>query len=154
MRNKPMVNGRIEPIAGHLYEPSGFPAGEKGSYMKRVLILIAFLIVGCASQEQMMVRQMEIKNIDINEIRDGDHIGSFSYGGFKYEVKTIVADHKIKDIVILHNRDTKHARRAEGVVTEILEDQTPNVDVISGATTTSKALMKAVENSLSTGIHE
>lgn len=97
---------------------------------------------------------MKIQNVDINEIRDGDYIGAFSYGGFKYEVKTIVVDHKIKDIVILHNRDTKHARRAEGVVSEILESQTPNVDAISGATTTSKALMKAVENSLSTGLQK
>jgi uncharacterized protein with FMN-binding domain len=30
----------------------------------------------------------------------------------------------------------------------MIKEQTPNVDAISGATTTSKALMKAVENSL------
>ncbi len=124
----------------------------KGTYMKMILLLIAFLVLGCGSQEQTMVRQMEIQNVDINGIRDGDYLGSFSYGGFKYEVKTIVGDHKIKDIMILHNRDTKYARRAEGVVSEIIKNQTPNVDVISGATTTSKVLMKAVENSLNTGM--
>jgi uncharacterized protein with FMN-binding domain len=47
----------------------------------------------------------------------------------------------------LQNRDTKHAVRAEGIVHEIINKQTPNVDAVSGATT-SKALMKAVENSL------
>lgn len=98
-----------------------------------------------------MVRQMDIQNVDINSIRNGEYIGSFSYSGFDYKVKTIVNRHKIKDIVVLHNRNTKHAKRAEGVIPEILRKQTPDVDAISGATTTSKALMKAVENSLKSG---
>lgn len=66
----------------------------------------------------------------------------------KYKVKTIVEAHRIVDIKIIQNRDTKHAKSAEGVIPEIIKEQTPNVDAISGATTTSKALMKAVEKSL------
>lgn len=120
--------------------------------MKEVLFLIVFIILGCASQEMLRVREMEIQNVDINSLRDGEYIGSFSYSGFEYRVKTIVSGQKIKDIMILHNRDTKHAKRAEGVISEIVKNQTPNVDAISGATTTSKALMKAVENSLNTVI--
>lgn len=119
--------------------------------MKKVIILIALFILGCGSQEMMRVRQMEIQDVDISNIGDGEYIGAYSYSGFEYEVKTIVNDHRIKDIVILHNRATKHAKRAEGVISEILEYQTPNVDAVSGATTTSKALMKAVENSLNGG---
>jgi uncharacterized protein with FMN-binding domain len=48
----------------------------------------------------------------------------------------------------MQNRKTKYSKRAEGVIPRIIERQTPNVDAVSGATTTSKALMKAVENSL------
>jgi uncharacterized protein with FMN-binding domain len=99
----------------------------------------------------MMVRQMDIQNVDVNNISDGEYTGSFSYSGFEYKVKTILNGHKIKDIVVLHNRDTRHAKQAEGVISEILRKQTPDVDAISGATTTSKALMKAVENSLTIG---
>jgi len=91
---------------------------------------------------------MDIHNVDISNIRDGEYVGSFSYGGFEYRVKTIVNSHRIMDIEILQNRNTKHAERAEGVVAEIIKKQTPAVDAISGATTTSKAIMKAVENSL------
>ncbi len=120
--------------------------------MKKVVIIVAFMLLGCATQEMLMVRQMAIKDVDIHLIRDGTYIGAFSYGGFKYQVKTIVNDHQIKDVVVLHNRDTNHAKRAEGVIPEILRNQTPNVDAISGATTTSKALMKAVENSLRLGM--
>ncbi len=122
--------------------------------MKNIFFVVALIIFGCASQEMLRVRQMEIQNVDISNIRNGEYIGSFSYSGFEYKVKTIVSDNKIEDIIILHNRDTKHAKQAEGVIPEILKSQTPNVDAISGATTTSKALMKAVENSLNTGISQ
>lgn len=117
--------------------------------MKKVFfVIIALFFIGCASKEMMMVRQMEIQNVDTKNIQDGEYIGSFSYSGFEYKVKTIVQGHRIADIKILQNRDTKHAKSAEGVISEIIEKQSPNVDAISGATTTSKALMKAVENSL------
>ena len=120
--------------------------------MKKIyLTILALFILGCASKEMMIVRQMDIHNVDIANIRDGEYFGSFSYGGFEYKVKTIVNEHKITDIKILQNRDTKHSISAEGVVTEIIKKQTPNVDAVSGATTTSKALMKAVENSLAAG---
>lgn len=122
--------------------------------MKKVLFVIGFIILGCASQEMLRVRQMQIQNVDINNIRDGEYIGSFSYSGFEYKVKTSVSDHKIEDIMILSNRETKHAKQAEGVISAIVENQTPDVDAISGATTTSKALMKAVENSLNASIIE
>ena len=117
--------------------------------MKQPFLLIMILLfLGCASQEMISVRQMNIQNVDMASVQDGEYVGSFSYSGFEYSVKTIVNEHKIIDIKILQNRETKHAKRAEGVLTEILKRQTPNVDAISGATTTSKAIMKAVENSL------
>jgi len=38
---------------------------------------------------------------------------------------------------------------AEGVFTKIVKQQKVDVDVVTGATTTSKAFMKAAENALS-----
>ena len=59
-----------------------------------------------------------------------------------------VADNRIAQIKVRKNRDTKHAKKAEGVIERVLEAQTPNVDASTGATTTSKALLKAIENGL------
>lgn len=117
--------------------------------MKNVCLTIVLLsFLGCASQEMIRVRQMDIQSVDIDRIEDGEYLGSFAYSGFEYKVRTIVNGHEIKAIEVLQNRDSKHARRAEGVLEEIIKRQTPAVDAVSGATTTSKALMKAVENSL------
>lgn len=116
--------------------------------MKILLFILILVLCGCASQEMKIVRNMDIQDIDLKKIDDGEYIGSFSYSNFEYKVKTIIRDHKIKDIIILQNRDTKHSKRAEGVIPRIIKRQTPDVDAVSGASTTSKALMKAVENSL------
>jgi uncharacterized protein with FMN-binding domain len=121
--------------------------------MKKVyFIIIALLFIGCASKEMRMVRQMDIQKVDTKNIQDGEYIGSFSYSSFKYMVKTFIKGHRIIEIEILQNKDTKRAKRAEGVIPEIIKKQSPNVDAISGATTTSKALMKAVEKSLESSV--
>ena len=110
-----------------------------------MMILVYF---GCAFQEMFRVRQSEIIDINLGRIPDGDYVGAYSYGGFEYIVKTVVDTHKIVNFDVIQNRKTKYAKRAEGVIPRSIERQTPNVDAVSGATTTSKALMKAVENSL------
>jgi uncharacterized protein with FMN-binding domain len=91
---------------------------------------------------------MPINHVDLAQVKDGKYPGSYSYGGFKYEVMVDVESHQIKNITITTNRTTSHAQAAEGVIKSILVQQKNDVDVVSGATTTSKALLKAVENAL------
>ncbi|MCP4351441.1 MAG: FMN-binding protein [Desulfobacterales bacterium] len=116
------------------------------------ILLASVLLIGLSSCAQhKKIRQMPIKDADLFSIKDGKYKGSFTYGkgeGFTYEVLTTVKNKRIADIEILKNRDTKHAKKAEQVIERIKQKQTPNVDAVSGATTTSKAFMKAVENSL------
>jgi uncharacterized protein with FMN-binding domain len=107
--------------------------------------------IGCTSKEVIATRQLQIAQIDIGFVRDGQYQGDYSYGNFTYVVGVSVKDHKIVAIDILKNRTTKHAKNAEAVVQRILEQQRNDVDAISGATTTSKALLKAIENALAKG---
>ena len=53
---------------------------------------------------------------------------------------------------MVKNRDTRHARMAQGVVKSVLDQQKNDVDAVSGATTTSKALLKAIEKALEKGL--
>jgi uncharacterized protein with FMN-binding domain len=117
-----------------------------------VLLVILATLSGCTSAEVKAVRGMPIKKIDLLQVKDGGYLGDFSYGGFTYEVKVTIASHQLKDIVLLKNRTTKHAKMAEGVVKSILDQQRNDVDAVSGATTTSKALLKAIENALAKGL--
>ncbi len=113
---------------------------------------VIMILMAARFKEQKTVRAMPIQDIDLAKIRDGSFPGDFSYGDFTYQVTVTVKNHRIEDVKILKNRTTEHAQRAEGVVEEILKSQSLNVDAVSGATTTSKALLKTVENALTKGI--
>jgi len=91
---------------------------------------------------------MDIKSVDLSRVPDGTYEGSYAYGSFSYVVSVKVNNGRIEDIDIISNRGTKHALLAEGVISRVLSEQKTNVDAIAGATTTSKALLKAIENAL------
>ncbi|HYE83068.1 MAG TPA: FMN-binding protein [Clostridia bacterium] len=89
---------------------------------------------------------MPIESVNLDGINDGVYRGSFTYGSFTYEVEVGIKGHNIEKIDVISNRDTKYARKAEGVIGRVLEKQSLDVNVVSGASTTSKALLKAIEN--------
>lgn len=91
---------------------------------------------------------MPINEVDLSRIPNGIFNGGFTYSDFTYEVAVYITDRRITDVKILSNRDTKYAKKAEGVIERVLQAQSPKVDAISGATTTSKAILKAIENAL------
>ena len=119
-----------------------------------VILLVVFVLSSCASKEMKQVRNIPINEVDLSNVQDGSYKGDFSYGGFTYEVEVTVKEHRIDNIEILKNRDTKHAKKAEGVVEKVLNAQSLKVDVVTGATTTSKALLKAIENALKKGVSQ
>jgi len=121
-----------------------------------VIILLCSSLMACAQLK--MVREMPINEIDLAQVEDGTYTGDFTYGlfgiDFTYVVETDVASNRITDIRVVKNRDTSHAKLAENVIPRVIEAQSPNVDAHTGATTTSKALLKAIEYSLVKGISQ
>ena len=86
------------------------------------------------------------------KVREGTYQGDFAYGGFDYQVQVTVTNHQIRDIAVVKNRHTRQAKMAEDVLPRILDRQKNDVGAVSGATTTSKALLKAVEKALEKGM--
>jgi len=114
------------------------------------LVALACLaaISSCMAPNATDVRQMPIYDVDLATVPDGAYEGSFEHKGFTYEVRTTVAGRRIVKIDVLKNRTSSYARKAEGVIPRVIAKQTPNVDAVTGATKSSKILLKAVENSL------
>jgi len=98
------------------------------------------------------VETMSVQNIDVSKVSDGKYLGEFKSGKFTHQVEVTVAEHKIKDIKVLEVEDSKYSDLAKAVTNKVIEEQSLEVDAISGATTTSKALLLAIENALSKGI--
>lgn len=118
-----------------------------------VAILIPCSILGIALMifsevSHLRLRNTPIKDIDLATVSDGDYEGTSKFGNYTYEVLVSVKDHQITEIKDLKPRDSIYVVYATGVFEKIKKEQTPNVDAITGATTTSKAFMKAVENAL------
>lgn len=93
-------------------------------------------------------RHMDIGSPDLTQVPDGIHRGSVSYSGFEYAVAVKVIGSKIEGVGVVKNRESNYARFAEGIIPRVIAKQSPDVDGITGATTTSKCLMKAVETAL------
>lgn len=123
--------------------------------MKKIIIILsAFVItvlcviVGAYLYSKCTVSKIEMNEINISEIKDGQYKGAAEYTPVKARVSVTVKDGKILDIDLLEHQ-TGVGKKAEKVLTEIVNKQTLDVDAISGATQSSATLTKAVENALS-----
>ncbi|HDP69585.1 MAG TPA: FMN-binding protein [Actinobacteria bacterium] len=114
--------------------------------------ILYLAIMRPAFKEQERVRNMPINEVDLSKVMDGSYRGDFSYANFTYEAEVSVKNHEIENIKILKNREDEYAKRAEGVVQKVRKSQSLDVDTVTGATTTSKALLKAMENALNKGV--
>lgn len=97
------------------------------------------------------VRTMDIKDVELESLKDGVYQGEYSYSSTTCRVEVVLKDHRIIEIKVLDNGRTEYAKKAEEALERVKKQQSLQVDVVSSATTTSKALLKAVENALSSG---
>ncbi len=117
-----------------------------GSLVIMVISVAIFLVtVYPKIKEQAEVRSMAIKDVVLSDIPDGLYQGDFDYSGFTYTVAVVVKERTIKDIKVLETRDDEYAKKAEAVIDRVLKAQSLKVDAITGATLTSKVLLKSVE---------
>jgi uncharacterized protein with FMN-binding domain len=81
---------------------------------------------------------------------DGIYTGSYEILPVKAVVRVSVEDGEMTDISILEHQNGLGGK-AERIVNDVLERQSLNVDVVSGATASSKAILKAIENAIQSG---
>ncbi|HYE12309.1 MAG TPA: FMN-binding protein [Patescibacteria group bacterium] len=135
--------------------------------MKNKIVIIAGTMLGIAAigfgifyftylaplnETYKEIRTMAIEEVSMDNSKDGVYQGEYSYSSTTCKVEVVVRDHKIADIKVLSSGKSEYAKKAEAVLDKVIEKQTLQVDVVAGATTTSKALLKATENALKKGI--
>lgn len=115
-------------------------------------VLLAGLILGGKYALDLMyyketMEDVEIGDVDVSGIKDGTYVGSYDARIISATVSVTVKDGRMTEIRLL---DHKYDRggSAEAIVDDILKEQSLDVDVVSGATNSSKTIMKAVENAL------
>lgn len=93
-------------------------------------------------------KELVIGDVDVSVLSDGSYVGKNEAGRFSNEVKVIIEDHKIIQIDILDDIRFNKPEVTSKIISKVLEEQNANVDVVSGATVSSKAYLKAIENAL------
>jgi len=95
---------------------------------------------------------MEITDVDLSKVADGTYQGKHSMGVMSYVVDVTVQDHIIKNIDIVKAfTGNEYSRKGQAILDTVLAFQSLNVDVITGATITSKAYLSAIRNALTKG---
>lgn len=118
-----------------------------------ILIVVVIAIVGGISYLKKGLdvgKNLNIKDVDVSKISDGIYHGKYDGGRWSNEVKVTVKDHKIDKIELVKDVKFKKSEVTEEILKKVIEKQNSNVDVVSGATVTSKAYLKSIENALNT----
>jgi len=91
-----------------------------------------------------------VDNIDLSVIPDGQYIGEYSIFPVYTKIEITVKNHEFSEINILKH-DNGLGSSAENIKEDIKKEQSLNVDAISGATVSSKCILKAIEKAIEKG---
>lgn len=93
------------------------------------------------------IKTISIDNIDLSKIPDGTYSGSFDASKIEADVSVTVHNHEITAINLLHHKNER-GEKAEVIPQRVLDSQSLDVDAVSGATNSSKVILKAIQNAL------
>ena len=88
--------------------------------------------------------------VALDHVADGTYEGTAETPLVKVSVAVTVENHTLKDIQLLRHENGKGAP-AEAMLPEMLRQNTSEVDTVSGATMSSKAIRAAVRDALAKG---
>lgn len=111
-----------------------------------ITIVRSYIRTAASNLEKLQA--LHIANVDISEIEDGTYTGSYGSFPLAAEVKVTVENHMITGIVLTKHTSGRGAK-AETIPDKVIEAQALDIDAVSGATYSSKVILKAIENALS-----
>src|SRR6056297_2470816 len=121
---------------------------------KKIIIAVLVIIIGMSIYFAVVFSGMDdkinavpISEINLSEVEDGIYRGEERIGLVGSVVEVEVKDHKITNITLIDHRNWR-GKPAEAILGEVIAQQSLMVDTVSGATASSKVILKSIENSL------
>lgn len=116
------------------------------------IIIVIMIIVGSLAGSYLeanlnKLADMKIADVDLSKIEDGTYIGTYKVFPVEAIVNVTVNNHIITKIDLVKHV-TGQGQDAEVIPSKVIEIQSLKVDTISGATYSSKVILKAIENAL------
>ena len=110
-----------------------------------LVIIFTFAVVSIRMTGQ--VKAFDKTNINLSQVADGVYTGHSETDLVKVDVRVTVADGRIEDIEILKHECGK-GHPADVIVSDMIKDNTVEVDAVSGATMSSEVIKDAVRDAL------
>lgn len=121
---------------------------------KKILIVVAVVVliglgIGAkllldVQSYQNQIAALQVNEIDLAKVPDGSYEGAYDANLIKVKVLVEVKDHAISNIELLQHENGKGAP-AEAIIPEVIKAQSLDVDAVSGATNSSKVILKSIE---------
>jgi uncharacterized protein with FMN-binding domain len=89
----------------------------------------------------------EVGTPDLSAKSDGTYRGEYTIGPVKVVLDVTMENSRMASISIIKHRNGR-GEKAEDILPVVIEQQSLGVDVISGATMSSRTILKAIENAL------
>jgi uncharacterized protein with FMN-binding domain len=122
--------------------------------LKTILISIGILFIIAVGFTFYLSRgvdsyeTIELTDIDISNLSDGTYTGEYSEGRWRNTVEVTVANGKIIAIEPIKSVLFEREEITNQIFKRVIDEQKITVDTIAGATVTSKAYLKSIENAL------
>lgn len=120
---------------------------------RKVWMIIGSIVIVIAVVAVIMVSSLNqlasdtIPDVNLSEISDGVYEGSCSVFPVSVKVEVTVENHTIKSVDLIEHKNGKGSA-AEAIPGIVVEAQSLEVDAVSGATCSSKAILKAINDVL------
>ena len=111
-----------------------------------IFVVMVIFIISCSSLWNDIYATLP----DLYEKPDGVYRGSYSVARTPVRVvlDVTIQNERLSDIKIIEHIGSPIGKKAEKITERIITQQSLNADVVSGATVSSKAILKAVEIAL------
>lgn len=91
--------------------------------------------------------KIEIADVDLSKIDDGVYRGESTHFPVIVNVEVTIEDHRMTSIILTKHMNGQGAS-AERILDDVLSSQSLNVDIVSGATYSSQAILQAISRAL------
>lgn len=124
-------------------------AKSKGFRLLLACIAAVFILGGCAFTQK--INKLTIENVSVAQVKDGTYEGAEDIFPVTASVRVTVSGGKITDIVMIsHGHGPGHG--ADSILPRVIAAQSLAVDAVTGATYSSKVVLKAIETALKKGL--
>lgn len=130
---------------------------KKNRVILFIFIVLVIVIISISAVKTNLERNLErlstttINSVNLTNIKDGTYIGEYKAFPVSAKVKVSVEKHRIMSVELIeHNHGQGEA--AEIILDLVVDSQGLEVEAIAGATYSSKVILKAIENALTSEI--